>query len=125
MDHRPGSATRELLGELQIRDYLEIAWNRKWWIILTTIALSFASWVVAGRLPSIYSAQSVILIDPQKVPDSYVPSTISSSIADRLATMSARVLGDSAHSVSSSAERTQQRWRRLPTNSPQCLSKRT
>ncbi len=95
MDHRPGSATRELLGELQIRDYLEIAWNRKWWIILTTIALSISSWVVAGRLPSIYSAQSVILIDPQKVPDSYVPSTISSSIADRLATIKQQVLSPS------------------------------
>ena len=94
-DHRPSSATQELLGELQIRDYLEIAWNRKWWIILTTIAVSIASWVVAGRLPSIYSAQSVILIDPQKVPDSYVPSTISSNIADRLATIKQQVLSPS------------------------------
>jgi polysaccharide chain length determinant protein (PEP-CTERM system associated) len=91
-DDRPGSAT---LGELQIRDYLEIASYRKWWIILTTIALSIVSWVVAGRLPSIYSAQSVILIDPQKVPDSYVPSTISSNIADRLATIKQQVLSPS------------------------------
>jgi polysaccharide biosynthesis transport protein len=91
-DHQPGSATQGLVGELQVRDYLEIARRRKWWIILTTIAVFVTAWVVAGRLPNLYSAQTVILVDPQKVPDSYVPSTISSSIADRLAAIKQQVL---------------------------------
>lgn len=84
------SATQ--IGELQIRDYLEIGLHRKWWIILTAIAIFVATWVVASRLPSIYSAQTVILVDPQKVPDAYVPSTISSTIGERLATIKQQVL---------------------------------
>lgn len=91
--HSPGPAGP--FGELQVRDYLEIALNRKWWIILTTLSVFVVTAVVATRLPSMYSAQTVILVDPQKVPDAYVPSTISSTIFERLSTIKQQVLSPS------------------------------
>ena len=82
----------ELLGQLQLRDYVQIAQRRKWWIILTTISIAVASFVVIWRLPNIYRSETVILVDPQKVPDNYVASTVTTSIADRLSTLQQEVM---------------------------------
>lgn len=87
-----GSEGLEQLRELKVRDYLEIALRRKWWILITVIFLFITAWSVTSKLPSVFSAQTVILVDPQKVPDSYVPSTVNSGIVDRLATIKQQVL---------------------------------
>ncbi|HYL92218.1 MAG TPA: Wzz/FepE/Etk N-terminal domain-containing protein [Alphaproteobacteria bacterium] len=83
------------MTHLQPREYLEIIRRRRWWIMLTAIAMSAASLVVIWRLPNIYRAETVILVDPQKVPDNYVASTVTSSIADRLATLQQEVMSPS------------------------------
>ena len=48
--------------------------------------------VVAVRLPNIYHAKTVIVVDPQQVPDSMVPTMASSSVLDRLSTIRQLVL---------------------------------
>ena len=78
--------------DMKLRDYSEMARRRKWWIILTTIGVFLATVVYASRLPNIYRAETVILVDPQQVPDRYVSSTVSSTIADRLSTLQQQVL---------------------------------
>lgn len=70
-----------------MREYLDLARRRKTWIILFTLGISVCASVIALRLPNIYRAETVILVDPQKVPDSYVATTVSSSISDRLSTI--------------------------------------
>src|SRR2546421_5253637 len=92
MQSSSSTKANELLGQLQFRDYLQIARRRKWWIILTTISMTLASLVVIWRLPNIYRSETVILVDPQKVPDNYVASTVTSSIADRLSTLQQEVM---------------------------------
>jgi polysaccharide chain length determinant protein (PEP-CTERM system associated) len=82
----------EVLGQLELRDYLQIFQRRKWWVILTVIAMTLASGVVIWRLPNIYRSETVILVDPQKVPDNYVASTVTSSVADRLSTLQQEVM---------------------------------
>jgi polysaccharide biosynthesis transport protein len=91
---QPSSSLKgnEFLGQLQFRDYVQIARRRKWWIILTTISVTLASLVVIWRLPNVYRSETVILVDPQKVPDNYVASTVTSSIADRLSTLQQEVM---------------------------------
>lgn len=84
--------TQEFFAQLQFRDYVEIAKRRKWWIILTSVAMSLTAFVIIWRLPNIYRAETVILVDPQKVPDNYVASTVTSSIADRLSTLQQEVM---------------------------------
>jgi polysaccharide biosynthesis transport protein len=92
MQSSSANPANELLGQLQLRDYVQIARRRKWWIILTAISIAVASFVVIWRLPNIYRSETVILVDPQKVPDNYVASTVTSSIADRLSTLQQEVM---------------------------------
>jgi len=80
------------IGDLKLRDYLEIARHRRWWIILSVLALSIASAVVAYRLPDIYRAETVILVDSSQVPDKYVPTIVTTDIAGRLTTLQQQVL---------------------------------
>jgi len=76
----------------QIREYLDLARRRKLWIILLTLGISLCITVVALRLPSIYRAETVIQVDPQKVPDSVVPTSVSGTVADRLSTIRQQVM---------------------------------
>jgi succinoglycan biosynthesis transport protein ExoP len=82
----------QLLEEIQVDKYIGILRRRKWWIIITTTALFVATVVVAVRLPNFYRAQTVILLDPQKVPDSYVPATGNMTVTDRLSTIRQEVM---------------------------------
>ena len=77
---------------IQIREYLDMARRRKLWIILLTLGIWLCITVVALRLPSIYRAETVILVDPQKVPEGIVPTSVSGSIADRLSTIRQEVM---------------------------------
>lgn len=81
----------DFLGDLHMRDYVRIAKRRKWVIILTALGLCVASSVMANRLPNIYKSQTTILVDPQKVPDAYVPTTVTTSVAERLNTLTEQV----------------------------------
>jgi succinoglycan biosynthesis transport protein ExoP len=90
----PVSRTDQLFQGLQWREYLEIGLRRKWWIVFTALAVSITVGVVALRLPNMYRSQTIIMVDAQKVPESYVSSTVSSSIADRLATIQQQVTSE-------------------------------
>lgn len=84
----------EMAASMQFRDYVAIAQRRKWWVIGTALAVFVGTLVVALRLPKLYTASTVILVDAQKVPDAYVPATVSSSIADRLSTIQQQVMSE-------------------------------
>jgi polysaccharide chain length determinant protein (PEP-CTERM system associated) len=71
---------------------LSIAWRRKWLIIPPALAIAITAGAVIYRLPNVYRAESVILIVPQRVPDSYVHSTITAGIDDRLQSISQQIL---------------------------------
>lgn len=80
---------------LEFRQYLSAAKRRKLTILLPTIGMFLASLVVAMRLPNIYRAETVIMVDPQQVPSNYVATTVTSSISDRLSTIQQQVLSPS------------------------------
>jgi polysaccharide chain length determinant protein (PEP-CTERM system associated) len=86
------SAMDNSLQELQLRDYLDILRRRKLWILLTALGVFVMGVVVAVRLPNVYHAKTVIVVDPQQVPDSIVPTMVSSSVLDRLSTIRQLVL---------------------------------
>jgi polysaccharide chain length determinant protein (PEP-CTERM system associated) len=43
-------------------------------------------------MPNVYTSETVILVDPQKVPDAYVKSTITGDVRNRLSTLSQQIL---------------------------------
>ncbi len=73
-------------------DYLRIAWNRIWIIVVpaVTIAGLTAGW--AYFLPNVYRSDSRILIVPQQVPAEYVRPTVTTDLAERLQTASQQIL---------------------------------
>src|SRR5579883_2454077 len=75
------------LQDMQLRDYLEILRRRKLWILFVSVSLLVMGLVVAERLPNVYHAQTVIVVDPGQVPDNIVPTTVTTSVIDRLSTI--------------------------------------
>jgi polysaccharide chain length determinant protein (PEP-CTERM system associated) len=76
-------------------DFLRIAWRRKWVILLPFVLVSIATFIVVQFLPNLYISKTTILVVPQRVPDSYVKSTVSAPIEDRLRSISEQILSRS------------------------------
>lgn len=87
-----GFAGYSLFQNLSLKDYLNIANRRKWWIILTALGVFICALIVAWTLIPMYSAETVILVNTSGVPDNYVASVNTGDIADRLTTLEQQVL---------------------------------
>jgi capsular polysaccharide biosynthesis protein len=77
---------------LSLGDYWFIVLRRKWLLIIPAVLIScgVALWCVS--LPNIYRASTVILVEGQKVPDTYVRSTVSSPMQERLRTITQQIM---------------------------------
>jgi len=75
-----------------IDDYLAIGLRRKWYIIIPFVLGVLVSFGVYKYLPKVYKATTLILVQSQRVPESYVRSTITDSVASRLSTISQEIL---------------------------------
>ena len=69
-----------------------IVWRRKWLIVLPALVILTASTVYIRRLPDLYRSETLILVVPQRVPESYVRSTITARIEDRLNSITQQIL---------------------------------
>jgi uncharacterized protein involved in exopolysaccharide biosynthesis len=76
-------------------DVLEILWHRKWLLILPSVLVSFTAAVVALQLPKIYRSETLIQVVPQRIPESYVRSTVTTRIEDRLGSIQQMILSRS------------------------------
>jgi polysaccharide chain length determinant protein (PEP-CTERM system associated) len=76
-------------------DLIRIAWRGKW-LILAMLTLAGGVTVLYQRmLPDVYRSDTTILVIPQRVPESYVQSTVSARIQDRLQSISQQLLSRS------------------------------
>ena len=75
-----------------VEHYLRLLLHRKWLIlglfVLTTAGVIF----YAQRLPNVYTSAAVLMVDPQKVPESYVKSTVTGDIRNRLGILKQQIL---------------------------------
>lgn len=76
-------------------DLIRIAWRGKWLILATLIVAAGATAFYQRMLPDIYRSDTTILVVPQRVPDSYVQSTVTGRIQDRLQSISQQLLSRS------------------------------
>ena len=79
-------------GQLPLEHYLRLLMHRKWWALGVWLLVSLGTAVVAHRLPDIYTSETLILVDPQKVPESYVKPTVTGDVRSRLGTLSQQIL---------------------------------
>lgn len=76
-------------------DVIRIVRRRKWMILIPfAIGLALAP-LLANILPEQYRSETLILVVPQRVPDAYVKSTVSQTVADRLPAISEQILSRS------------------------------
>jgi succinoglycan biosynthesis transport protein ExoP len=75
-----------------LRDYWRMVVRRRWFILVATLIIALATAIVAYFLPNHFKATTIILIDPQKVPNSYVSSTVTQSSVDRFTGLRQEIL---------------------------------
>jgi polysaccharide chain length determinant protein (PEP-CTERM system associated) len=73
-------------------DILRIGWRHKWLIVLPFVAVTVATAVIAYFLPDRYRSDTLIMVVPQRVPETYVKSTVTTPIEERLSTISQQIL---------------------------------
>ena len=85
-----------LPGHTYSIDQISRILRRGWWMILLPLVAGLAVGALAFRLmPVQYRSETLIMVTPQRIPDSYVKSTVSASVADRLQSVSEQILSRS------------------------------
>ena len=77
---------------LTMHDYLEIGLRRKWYIIVPLVVSILISFGVCKYLPKVYRATTLILVQPQSVPENYVRPTITDTVINRLNTIGQEIM---------------------------------
>ena len=80
------------LGQISLEHYVRLIVHRRLLILSTCLIVTAITAVVVSRLPNIYTSETLILVDPQKVPDSYVRATVTGDVRNRLSTLEQQIL---------------------------------
>jgi polysaccharide chain length determinant protein (PEP-CTERM system associated) len=75
-----------------IHDYIEIFLRRIWYILIPFTVILAAAILYAFSLPNMYRATTLILVTPQKVPESFIRPTVTSRIEDRLQSIGQEIM---------------------------------
>ena len=67
-------------------------WKQRSLALLVWLTVSAIAAAVVFRLPNVYEAEAVILVDSQKIPEKFVASTVQVSLQDSLNAISEQVL---------------------------------
>lgn len=78
--------------ELTMDDYLAMVKRRLKVILIPALLAPLAGYLVSYGFSPKYTSQSLVLVEGQKVPDSYVQSVITADFTQRLSTMQQQVL---------------------------------
>jgi polysaccharide chain length determinant protein (PEP-CTERM system associated) len=89
---RAGATNESAIGYVSPEHYLRLIWHRKWLVVGTFLLITVLTAVISSRLPNVYTSSTLILVDPQKVPDSYVKATVSGDVRNRLGTLRQQIL---------------------------------
>ena len=74
-----------------ITKYLDIAQRRKYWMIIPFLAVILGGLAYILITPRLYEAKTLILVQPQSVPEAFVQSIVSETVDERLRTISQQV----------------------------------
>jgi len=80
---------------LNIGYYLTLVSRRRWFIIVPFCLAVIVGMLLAVMLPKIYEATTLILVQPQRVPERVVTPVVNSDVENRISTLSQQVLSRS------------------------------
>ena len=78
-----------------IDEIATIAWRRKWLILVPFVVCAVVTAIAAHFLPNKYKSDTLMLVVPQRIPEAYVRSTVTTKIEDRLNSISQQILSRS------------------------------
>jgi len=78
--------------ELTFEDYEAILRRRLWLLLLPTLLGGAIVFGVSFLLQERYTSQTLVLVEQQKVPESYVKSVVTDQLSERLASMQEQIL---------------------------------
>ncbi|HZS49328.1 MAG TPA: GNVR domain-containing protein [Bryobacterales bacterium] len=74
---------------------LHTLWTRKFSILAIWALVTAGVIAAVRRLPAVYKAEAVVLVESQRIPEKYVPSTVNADLQERLNTISQQILSSS------------------------------
>jgi polysaccharide chain length determinant protein (PEP-CTERM system associated) len=77
---------------MSVDDYLGILRRRMWWIVIPAVLGPMIAYGVSLALPNRYTSQTLVLVEQQKVPETYVRSIVNDQLNQRLGTMKEQIL---------------------------------
>ncbi|MEO8735165.1 MAG: Wzz/FepE/Etk N-terminal domain-containing protein [Edaphobacter sp.] len=80
---------------LVFEDYFAILKRRGWMVLIPALLLPIVAVAITYKLTPIYTSQTLVLIEPQTVPDTYVKPIIAQDLDSRLASMKEQILSRS------------------------------
>jgi len=79
------------MDAFDIKKYIDMALRRKWWIIIPFMLVVLAGLTYCLKVPRVYEAQTLILVQPQRVPEDFVRTIVTETVEDRLKTITQEV----------------------------------
>jgi polysaccharide chain length determinant protein (PEP-CTERM system associated) len=76
-------------------EILTILWRRRWAFVLPIVVAAVTGVAVARILPNKYRSDTLVLVVPQRVPESYVRATVTTRIEDRVSSIREQILSRS------------------------------
>jgi polysaccharide chain length determinant protein (PEP-CTERM system associated) len=76
-------------------DILRLVVRRSWLILLALALGATSAALVSSRLPDRFRSETLIMLIPQRIPDSYVKAAVRATIEDRLNTLQDQILSRS------------------------------
>jgi len=74
---------------------LNILWRRRYAVLVPCVAVFLAGAAYISTIPDEYQSETLILVVPQRVPESYVRSTVTAPIEDRLRSIQQQIFSRS------------------------------
>src|SRR2546422_9857143 len=77
--------------QLTVTDYWLIVWRHRWLLLLPFVTICIGTVLYTRTLPDIYRADTSVLVEAPKVPESYVQSTVTTRVQERLRTITQQI----------------------------------
>jgi len=87
-----GPAWQSALLPLSI---IRMLWKQKLMVLTVWLLLTVVAVVGVVAMPAIYRAETLVLVDSQKIPEKFVSTTVSADLRERLASLSQQILSSS------------------------------
>jgi polysaccharide chain length determinant protein (PEP-CTERM system associated) len=71
----------------ELRSIIDIAWRRKWLILIPFLIVGLVVTGYGLYLPSLYRSSTLIFLEPQDIPKDYIRATVTSDLEARLRTI--------------------------------------